>query len=114
MVDWKKLPQFELPSLPNIAMAVVILKILSSEVSYPLATLVAAVAALFIAKVIFEIPRLDLQRQVLELVKRNEEQKLDLQRLKEVQVEVFKQAEETKAILSKLNLSSAFSPRVRG
>lgn len=112
MIDWKKVPRGTL-SISNIAMAVVIVKIALSEPSYDLAALAAAISAIFIAKVVVEAPRLDLELKIEDLTKEMADLHYQLVLLREAHKEVIKQSEETKSLLSKANITTAFAARSR-
>lgn len=99
--------------IENIAMLVVIIKIAISPLDYASALMLLPVAALYIAKVIMYDAKLSLSAKQEELEQELSAYKLAFQAMELAQKEVFKQAEETKALLSKLNITSAFAPRNR-
>lgn len=93
-------------SLPNIVIVTVLIKIAFSQLSFPSALLLIAAVIMFCD--------FDYNGKVNALEKDLTELEAAVSILTNAQEEVSKQSEQTKALLSKANIATAFAPKSRG
>lgn len=93
-------------SLPAVVVVVVLIKIGVSPLSFPSACLLLAAVLMFCD--------FDYNGKVNALEKDLSSLEASVESLTSLQEEVSKQSEQTKALLSKANIATAFAPKSRG
>jgi len=112
-VDWKKVPKGT--TLAEIFLIlVVLLKVALNPLDFASAAIMLPIAAIYIAKVVVGDEREKTKKRIDEFEKQLASSVLSISQLQNNQNDVFRQAEETKSIISKLNLAAAFGGRKRG
>lgn len=112
-VDWKKVPRGT--TIAEIFLiGTVLLKVALNPLDYASAAIMLPIAIIYITKVLIGDERERTKKRVDDFERQLASAILSISKLQTGQAEVFKQSEETKSIISKLNLASAFGGRKRG
>lgn len=112
-VDWRKFPKGT--TIVEIFLIVVVLfKVALSPLDFSSAAIMLPLAAIFISKIIISEERKRASKISDEFSSRLVCLEEDVKYIEDSQKEVIRQSEETKSIISKLNLASAFGGRKRG
>ncbi len=107
--DWKNISVVAV--LEILAVAAVLIKITYSPLDFASAAMLVPVTALYIAKVVIHDAKIRLEEQLKDLKETVYKHRAAIEMLDSNNKEVVKMAEETKSVLSKLNLTAAFAGR---
>ena len=112
-VDWKKVPKGT--TIAEILLiTVVLLKVALNPLDFASAAIMLPIASIYIAKFVIGDEQERTKKRIDEFERQLAQAVISVSQLQQNQTEVLKQAEETKSIISKLNLASAFGGRKRG
>lgn len=89
----------------------VLVKVAASPLNFASALLLMPVTILYVTKFMIQGERRAFAESIEGMRKEVADCKYTLKLSLDAQAQVFRQADETKAVISKLNLSSAFTPR---